>query len=148
MEWRSVRDVHGGCQQWSARQSAAGQWVGGRTARLLVPGSSRFSEITSEWGAGAEWAEHCYEVADEQIDGINFHLRNWRHVLNLHRYAEEIQLAHEIIATTDSDGDTLEAVVCDQTKISSGPDISPYHANGFYAALWWAGVVCRTLGTG
>ncbi len=117
-------------------------------AKVLVPGSSNFSEVWAGGEFGIEWARQCYELYDADIDGINFHLWNWRSLLDHHRFGREIELAHEIIATYDSDSDTLEAIVIDQTNICSGADSSPYQVNTFYGALWWAGVVCHTIGTG
>ncbi len=118
------------------------------SAKLLVPASSNFSEVWAGGEFGIEWARQCYQLYDADVDGINVHLWNWRSLLDHHRFGREIELAHEIIATYDSDGDTLEAIVIDQTNICSGADSSPYQVNTFYGALWWAGVVCHTIGTG
>jgi len=117
-------------------------------ALLLVPGSSQFEEPSSTGAPGQEWAEYCYQLYDADVDGINFHQWGWRNLLNLHRYRTEVEIAHAIIATNDADGDTLETIVIDQTCINSGDGSSPYEVNSFYAALWWAGVVCNALGTG
>ena len=120
------------------------------SAEIQIPGSSNFIEFASNnpEQIGCVWAEYLYKLYDNEIDGINFHQWDWRTLLNLHRYKTDVETAHHIISTYDTDNDTLETIVIDQTNISSGSGSSPYYVNTFYASLWWASVICNTIGTG
>lgn len=120
------------------------------SAEIQIPGSSNFIEFGSNNPdqIGCVWAEYLYNLYDNEVDGINFHQWEWRTLLNLHRYKTAVETAHNIIASYDTDKDTLETIIIDQTNISSGAGSSPYYVNTFYASLWWASVICNTIGTG
>lgn len=116
--------------------------------KLLVPSSSNFTDASTTGEFGVEWAEYIYQNYDENIDGINFHIWNKRDLLSAHLYSDEILAAHNIIASNDTDNDTLETIIIEQTNMNSGDGSSPYYVNTFYASLWWTGVVCNSLNTG
>lgn len=116
--------------------------------KLLVPSSSNFTDACTTGEFGVEWAEYIYQNYDENIDGINFHIWNKRDLLSTHLYSDEILAAHNIIASNDTDNDTLETIIIEQTNMNSGDGSSPYYVNTFYASLWWTGVVCNSLNTG
>ena len=119
-----------------------------RNTKLLAPSSSNFTDATTTGEFGAEWAEYIYQNYDENIDGINFHIWNQRDLLSAHLYRDEIIAAHNIIANNDTDSDTLETIIIEQTNMNSGDGSSPYYVNTFYSSLWWTGVVCNAINTG
>lgn len=124
-------------------QVKAVPWARAAGVRIAMPASAQFVDGPFCDDAisrrGLEWARALLKEHGPDIDAIAWHRWMLRDLLATRRYRDEIQAAADLVGR-DEQGRPRQALLLDQTNISSGDSLSPYEQDTWYAAQWWAAV--------
>lgn len=120
-----------------------------RNTNILAISSSGFKSINSgKDRIGINWAEKLYAEYDALVDGIAFDLWDRRDLIESGEFRDAVLLAEDIMKKNDTDGNTAEQIVINQTSMSSGRGSSAYDVNTHFGALWLTGAVCNAFASG
>lgn len=112
--------------------------------RIAIPASSRLIDGPFRRGSGQrrgiDWAGKLLARHGTDIDALAWHEWMVRDLLATRKYSASVRAAAELVGL-DAAGRPNKALLLSQTNISSGPDLSPYQQDTYYAGLWWASVV-------
>jgi len=112
--------------------------------RIAIPASSRLIDGPFRQGSGQrrgiDWASKLLAQHGPDIDAVAWHEWMVRDLLATRKYRTSVQAAADLVGL-DSTGRPNKALLLSQTNISSGPDLSPYQQDTYYAGLWWTSVV-------
>lgn len=115
---------------------------------LATPQSSRFLNGPTRSGAekrrGYDWAEKLIQDYGQYIDALSWHEWLVRDLIDTGRYREAVEKAYGLVLKYRNRFTREPALIIGQTNISSGPTLSPYENDTFFAALWWTSVVIQS----
>lgn len=115
--------------------------------RFAAPQSSRFingpTRTGSEQRIGIDWLKAMLDKRPDLIDAISWHEWLVRDLIATEWYNYSISQADQLRQKYPNADKTLKPLIISQTNISSGKSLSPYEQDSFFAALWWASVVCQ-----
>lgn len=118
--------------------------------KIAAPESSGLVNGPTASGArrGADWLRTLLRTQGDMIDAVSWHEWMVRDLISTPWYAESVLEAARLDAEFPRPNAGPRELILAQTSISSGPDVSPYEHDTFFAALWWGSVTARAGSVG
>jgi hypothetical protein len=133
-------------QKMAARIKDPGNPAEVLSTKLLAVSTSGWENVTTASDRlGMVWAENLYIGYDNLVDGIAFDYWEFRDLIESWRFGNAVDDAANIIETYDTDGQTDEEIVINQTSMCFGSNSSQYDVDTHFGALWLTGAVCSAF---